>query len=488
MYKNQYFISNCKIDNSVELNEFLFNGLNIYAHPSLSNIKSSEENVQILLLGYIIDPHNPNMSDDAIIQNLSEVCKTKDILFKEIQMLSGRFVLIYKNNTDLIATGDACNSRQIYYSFINNEFILTSSPKMFIDLYGKELMISEIKKEFISSKDFMEHEYAWFGDDTIDDRLKKVLPNHYLDIINKRVFRVPLFFERLVNVEDVLEYSATILKASLEAILKRYKTVFPITAGWDTRVLLAASKEFIHHIEYYVFDHFKVNSNHKDVVIPQKLSAKLGFCFHVIRPGRLREDFLAEFNKEHVFPKILPSTAHIQYHYFKYSNQKVIRICGFGGEISRGRWGNAKFNIDANILQYFSGYNGKYEYVNQAVESWLDESIEYSKKCNIPLHDLFYWEQQMGNWGSMYSFAQDIAIEEFCPYYNKNLLLSITRIDHKERSFFRSAFHKRLIEYLWDEVLCEPINPANPVAKLRGLIGRNTTFRYYKLKTLSLLK
>ena len=49
MYKNQYFISNCKIDNSVELNEFLFNGLNIYAHPSLSNIKSSEENVQILL-------------------------------------------------------------------------------------------------------------------------------------------------------------------------------------------------------------------------------------------------------------------------------------------------------------------------------------------------------------------------------------------------------------------------------------------------------
>ena len=88
----------------------------------------------------------------------------------------------------------------------------------------------------------------------------------------------------------------------------------------------------------------------------------------------------------------------------------------------------------------------------------------------------------MGNWGAMYPFEQDIAVEEFCPFYNKNMLFSIMRIDPKNRSFFRSKFHQNLIKYLWPETLTEPINPVGFIGYIRGLSGRNSMLRYFKIR------
>jgi hypothetical protein len=184
----------------------------------------------------------------------------------------------------------------------------------------------------------------------------------------------------------------------------------------------------------------------------------------------------------------MPQTTHIQYHYYNYSDCKAVRICGFGGEIGRCRVGSTKRRIDANILRYLFGYAGKSEYVNHAIDTWLENAIGYSEEYNISLLDLFYWEQQMGNWGSQYPLEQDIAIEEFCPWYNKNVLLSIMRLDPKVRSFFKSRFHHNLIKHLWPEALSEPINPVGVVGYVSGLVGRKSLFRYYKKKVKSRIR
>jgi hypothetical protein len=489
MYRNQYFISKKQISNNSHLNKSTFNNLIIYSHPSLEIVKVNNSLTGVLLLGYIIDPLNPDHRSDDIVNRLAENCKTKESFFKEIQLLSGRFVLLYKNDTNFLAMGDTCALRNLYYSFIDDDTTLTSSPKMFLDLYKIELVISDLKQELISMKEYIDSERYWFGEESFDDRLRKVLPNHYLDITNKKVKRTPIYREELISINDTLEYTATVLKGSLNAIIRRFKVLQPITAGIDTRTLLAASKEFKDNIHYYSFDTSSLKVRPPDSWVPQRLSERLGLCFHLIRPGNLKEEFLTEYKKEHIFPRILPQLPQIQYHYYNYSNKNAVRICGFGGEISRNRAGLTKRRINTSMISHLLfGYQGKSEYLNRAIDTWLEEARPYSEEYNLPLLDLFYWEQQMANWGSQYPFEQDIAIEEFCPWYNKNMLLSVMRTDPKERSMFKSKFHYNLVKHLWPEALAEPINPVGFIGYLKGLTGRKSLLRYYKVKVSSLLR
>lgn len=476
------------MSDNIVLNESKFNNLNVYSHPSLDIIAAHNGSTALLLLGFILDPLHPDQNNDDIVKDIADKCTTKEILFRRIQHLSGRFVLLYKNEIDFIVMGDTCNLRNLYYSFIDNNVILTSSPKMFMDLYGKELVMSALKQEFINMKEYIESERNWFSDESFDDRLNKVLPNHYLDITTKKVVRTPIFQDELISQKDTLEYTAIILKGSLKALYRRFKVLLqPITAGTDTRTLLAASKELKDNIQYYSFDTSTLKDRPPDSWVPQRLSARLGICFQLIRPGALREDFQKKYIKEHIFPRNLPQLNQIQYHYYHYSDCKAVRICGFGGEIGRIRVGYTTRTIDANMIRYLFGYGGKSKFVNIAIDKWLEDAFSYCKEYNLSLLDMFYWEQQMGNWGSQYPFEQDIAIEEYCPWYNKNMLFSIMQSDPKKRGMFKSKFHYDLISNLWPEVLKEPINPVGLAGTLAGYAGRNTMFRYYKIKMKSII-
>ena len=82
----------------------------------------------------------------------------------------------------------------------------------------------------------------------------------------------------------------------------------------------------------------------------------------------------------------------------------------------------------------------------------------------------------------MEAFEQDIAIDEFCPFYNKNLLLGILRINPKKRVNPKSEFFYNLIKYLWEDTLSEPINPSSSIRNLRWIIKNNAVLDYYKFK------
>ncbi len=486
MYKNQYFITNTPLNNPHGLRISTFNDLNVYSHPSLNITKANHGAVEVLILGYILDPLKPKRTDEEVALDLVEPPNTKESILKKTQLLSGRFVLIFKNDVDFILLGDTLSLRKVYYGFIGEDTILTSSIKMFLDLYGNELQISYLKEQYINTREFKKDDSKWFGHESLDDRLNNLLPNHFLDIAKQKVQRRPIYHE-LINEKDTLEYAAEVLKGSIQAINRRFHVLQALTAGWDSRVLLAASKEIKDDILYFIFDQSSPNERHPDIWVPRNLSAKLGFNFLAIKPGRLKEEFLSKYRREHVYPKVQKNTKEIQHLFYNYSNLNAIRICGFGGEIVRCRLGYTDRQIDVHMLRYFSGYSGKSEYVNQAIDSWLDDAREYSRINNIPLLDLFFWEQITGNWGTLYSFEQDIAIEEFCPYLNSNLLLSIMKIDPSKRSFMKSSFLRDLIEFLWAEVLSEPINPRGFMGYLSGLAGRDSLLRYYKLRTQSAL-
>lgn len=488
MYRNQYYITNLELADPCELKKISFNNLNVYFHPSLNMSMAKKDSREIILLGYIINPFKPLETNDDIVKDLTDRCFSAELLLKELQSLSGRFVLLYKNESDFIALNDASALKQLYYGFIDKDIILTSSPRMFLDFYGGNLEISDTKQDFINLKEYELNDHAWFCDKCIDNRLMKILSNHFLDIVSKRVRRTPIYFDKLVNESDIIEYASTILTGNMAAITRRYQVIQPLTAGWDSRSLLAASKEYLKDIQFYVIDFSSDDNLLPDVWIPQRLSKKFGLNLQVIKLKAPSNEFLTIFQREQVFPR-LTYAAETEYLYNNFSDSNTVRVNGIAGATPKVIYGYTTYlNIDANKLHHFTHYLGKSEFVKDELRHWIHDAKKYSKEYGIPLLDLLHWEHKVANWGALCVFEQDIAIENFSPHANRNLLISMLRINPKKRAKPQCLLLRNIIESLWEETLSEPVNPVGLIKNIRRNIIKHAFIRYYGLRVRSALQ
>jgi hypothetical protein len=494
MFKNQFLVTNKNLNlSNHHLDVIKYENINIYYHRTLNVLSICDENCFFILLGYIVNPYKYKQTNNEIVKEIALKCKDTNSLIKKLQSYSGRFVIIFKDKTNFVAINDACCQKQLFYYFKQKQFILTSSEKMFHFLFNCKLQMSIQKKDLIKSENFRKNEFEWYGEKGFDDRLKRILPNHYLDIKKKIVKRTPIFDNNIHGDKEIIEYVGFILKENIKAISNRYNIIQSLTAGWDSRALLAASKDCNENIKYFVADYSNVNKdemyfNKNDIYIPKRISKKLQINFEIIPYSNLDINFLKAYKKEHVIPRILPKTSEIQHHYFKYNNKNTVRISGIGGDLCRCKNGYTKTKIDLRHLLFFTGYQDTNDYVNDEIKDWLINARTFSEENEIFILDLFHWEQRLGNWGALYPFEQDIAIEEFCPFNNKNLILNLFKVSHRKRSAPNYFFFKKLIKSLWEETLVEPINPGGILKYYRRCIKRNSKCLYYKGKTSKLIK
>lgn len=248
--------------------------------------------------------------------------------------------------------------------------------------------------------------------------------------------------------------------------------------------MLAAAKEFTDDIQFYVFHHSDRPPYPPDVWVSQSLAQKLKINHAVIKPDEIKQEFLEAYKKEHVIPRILPKTSHIQYFKDFYNDPNIINISGGASEISRCHYGYTEQKISLEILLFFSGYHlSKNPFVRQELEDWLTDASQYAEEYGISLLDLFYWEQRMGNWGALQSFEKDLAIEEVCPFNNASIHMSFLQVQPSRRASPDYTFFRKLLQKLWPETLSEPINPYNNKLKgfvktLRGRMKRNAHLKY----------
>lgn len=483
MFRNQYLASN--LDNKNNFGNFKqikIGELTFYLHNSLLYQFIKENDIEILVIGYIFNPLEYNKFDKNLISELAIKCKTKEEFFQEIQLLSGRFVIIYKNSFSFIVCGDAVHFRQIYYSF-DNYITITSNVKMFLEYYDYNLKICSEKELFIRQKQFKEREHAWYGDGSLDDRVYKLLPNHYLDLNKKAAFRLPYYVnDDLRSESDYISFSADILRGTYNYLSKKFFLLQPLTSGLDSRILLAASKDHKKNIHYYLFNKDS-NPFKSDNIISKKLSKKLNFHFTIYDREKLNDEFVDLFVNEHIKPRLLSKTANIQHHFYN-STKKIntLSVSGVVGEVVRCFYGyTSNRNITPKLLYELSGYAGTSEYVYNEISKWLDGVKTYANQNNLSILDLFYWEQRLGNWGALYPFEQDIAIEENSPFNNRALLMNLHRISYKKRRAPNYEFFQKLLSHLWGDVLSEPINPDRK--KIIDMLKERALIRYYVLKT-----
>jgi hypothetical protein len=484
MYKNQYLISGTMHPSLLSLQNhgirsIPFDGLQIHAHKDLPVVQCVNNRTALALLGHVIDPEAPDATNQEIVNNIAEECLNMHDLVFLTHKICGRYILLMKSAECFVAAGDACHLRQIFFTEIDDAPVLTSSPALFLHFFGFKLNIGADMRTILDSPLFMSQESAWYGCTTPEKRLRRLLPNHYLDLRTNTAKRLPVRpADEFADDDAVMRYAAATLQGTFAALTSRYQLVQALTAGLDSRMLLAASRAYRDKIQYYVCG--APSSNSDDIRVPSRLSERLALSFRILPTEPLRQDFLSSYQQEHIAPRILPKMANIQAHYDQRYEPNIVNINANCSEIARCHYGFTRRNITAEMLLTYSGYNREFPHFVQQIVAWLPDACHYAREIGIPVCDLFYWEQRMGIWGATYPLEQDIAVEELSPFNNRALLMAFSAVDPRKRRPPDYTFLMKFIEWMWPEALSEPINPSRNY--LTGIIKGYGTLYYLALK------
>jgi hypothetical protein len=438
----------------------LRHGLVLSAHPELDVCSASSESIALTLIGFATDPFHPEKSSQEIVAALAAQGRGLHDVLRHSAPLSGRWVLVAQEAGGTFLFTDPCGFRQVFFHH-GDPVWCGSQPEIIRRMVSLVRDDDESLLQFVLSPDLAREESAWVGPRTAYKNCYHLLPNHYLDLGTCRQVR---FFPdgQLARkpLHEVVEISTAILRGSLDAITRRREILLPITAGWDSRVLLAASRGLGPRIEYYVDRMGVLPEDHQDVRVPMRLAEALGVPFTVKNSNEdLPGWFVTMLGQNVTDARVLPKTRSI---YAKYlTNEHRINVNGNASEICRNFFdkyceqdgGTTTIDELAQALEYPGTL-----FVLRELQAWRD-GLESSGLHGFDVLDLLYWEQRLGNWGAQYPAEQDIAIDEFSPFNCRLLITTLLSSHRRERAAPDYPLYRLLIEGMWPDALSAPINP-----------------------------
>lgn len=454
----------------------LLDDYKIFLHPDLGFYQSFCKERSLILLGFIIDPYKAEDLNQDIIDRLIKDCLDFDTLLEKSKSMSGRWVLIYKDGKEIKIFTDPSGLRQVHFS---NDFSIIGSDTALINKYlQKNPRDDEDFKAYISSKFYKINEMEWYGPSSFYKNINKLIPNHYIDLGGKSVRRFWLKFDKL-SYDESIKRVGDILINELRAIDKRdIKKVQSLTGGFDSRLIFGASHRAGVDFPIFLSTMNKLDRNSPDIKIAQNILNDYGKKLYIIDDLEdLRDDFLNLYKKSIDNAQILDKTLTIQYFYDR--KEDFVHISGNLSAVFKDYYDKEMIKNGKDISRLV-GIPKDLKIFDNYFNIWLDDAKDIASKENIDIMKLFYWENRLPNWGVQYIQEQDIAMEEYPPFNNREIFLRLLYLNKKEEMIF-----KDLLAYLDPKLLAYPINPKSAIAGLKDFVKSRISKRSWeKLKTI----
>lgn len=457
-FRRQFLLTSAEIPSLADWKCVQIDQYYLYAHPDLEVNRLVDPRKCIVLIGDLFDSESFDKGNEDILKNISESVDSLESCVARIKRYAGSYVLLYKGGKDAVILTDPLAWREIYYCTQDNQIVCGSQPNLLATFANPEIMPTSDPDllEFYKIQFKGPWQSKWIGDETCYEGIKHLLPNHYLDITRREARRYwPNEAIKRLNLDEALSKSCTFLQGIMRALVHRHSVMMAVTAGTDSRTLLAASRGIKHKI-YYFINNEGMGHSHPDISVPRQIFESIGVPFHVHDVTKdVDDEFRINFLSNAFFAteRLLPTTYNV---YFKNHGDKV-NIKGVG-EIGRTRFGKEPRNLNSYRMAYKLGYK-EGRYVLRQCEKLLAEMLPVARKSEINVMTLFYWEQMLGNWGSVATSECAIAIEEVNPY-NSHLLFEVfLGVDAKYANYQHNVFFREMIRRMWPELLNWPINP-----------------------------
>jgi hypothetical protein len=434
------------------------------AHPDLLTSQVKAENKSLTLLGFLLDPENTQATDAQILDSLFlTLCRSQDSLdfIEATSRFGGRWNLVIDDGKEVLLLTDPLAMRQAFYTqpLGSSTAWCASQP----GLLGELLCLTPDPESmsFMEKYRVVYSDYWWPGDMTAYRQVKALLPNHYLNLSTGIVHRFwPNKGPKKVALRTAVENGARLLEGIMQAAGHRFGLSLLMTAGWDSRLVLAATRNVASQISYITFLFSDMTEQTADVCVPARLLEGVGRQHTVLRiPKEMSPEFRDIYMRNMSLAH--PTWGSIAESMYDSWQPQSVRVSGSGSEVGRFNYSyatNYAEEVTPALLARLAHMPPMPpgSCALRALEAWLSDA---QPDRGYHLIDLFFWEQDLPRWMSSGQVEWDIAHDCFTPYNCRSLLVEFLGVNGAYRRAPRYQMYRALIARLWPELLAEPINP-----------------------------
>ena len=476
LFRRQFLITPDTCASLGHWQHLYFGQYNLYAHPDLeiSTATTTDTNVTVTLLGYIIDPNFPDRSNADILSTILNLTDSVERISDYLSTVSGRFVLIISTATETFLFHDPCGLRSVYYTKYNGQVFVGSQPliiKQILPLKYGERFFSYFQSSY--PKINIEH---WLPSGcSLLEEVQHLVPNHYLCFSTVEQIRYwpkkPLPKKR---VNEIVTEAADLLKRLMIAANNRFELALPLTAGLDSRILLGASKSISSEIYFYTLQYRNLDSSSNDIKIPVALLKDLGLNHNLIDCRRPVTEEFRDIYEQNALPAHMDDWGIIACGMLDTYPQDRVCVKGNCSEIARCYYykngTHRPITSSDQIVALEEGWH-KIPFVRDYMSTWYDRAIEAATEANIDILDLLYWEHRMGSWQAQSQLEWDIVQEAYTPFNHRGLLELLLSVPAELRSAPNYLVYKMMLEVLWPEVMRYRVNPTTTKQRVKNILN-----------------
>jgi hypothetical protein len=485
-FRRQYVLSPKSIHCPFQYQRFDIAGLyTLYAHTDLHVATCGNNSKRIWLLGDMFDYQSPEQGNEEILTDLIGYDLSQ--FMAKVGDFAGRYVLFFYHDGEIHVLHDCFAAKKVFYSSLDSGNWLSSHPNLLAKVLGLKPTENEEMIRYYQSEDFLRLNSSNIGNTTRYDEIRQLMPNHCLQLSDCSVNRYwpDRKFERKPP-KEIAHQASAMIEGYMKSITNRFNVMLPVTAGKDSRMLLAGTKNLTNKVFYYINREHRLNSNSPDIRVPKKLLTNLGLKFHIIDPNmEIDEDFRRVYfeNNEFASDFYLP----LIYNYYRNFSDRV----NLPGNIVSGAIGVIAGNNVKPKGKIFAGlyHLSQYSYAIQYYDEWISGCLDLCTQNNISLISLFYMEERIANWGAQVQLEKDIAQEDINPFNSRSFTTLILSTHPKNIVGPNYRMQKQIMKNLWPEVLKSPINPSTrtnlkKVSHTIGLLQLYKKLKYLKINRL----
>ena len=442
-------------------------------HPDLPCTRVDLGGRSLILLGYLLDPRHSGRDDRAIMTDVLQHTHSAHTVLTSFDPLAGRWVALYICDGRVRIFHDAGGLRQVYFGRDKNaDTWCGSRPEVLARVTGAAPDLStmdSLRRDGV----FRPATHFWPGSGSAFAGIQRLLPNHYLDLETSRVTRYwPTAPIADMSPERAIERSAASLTGVISAASRRFPLALALTAGYDSRLLLAASRSHVQEMAFYTLRRPATRRRHADLYLPRKILRDQGLARKLIPVEPVTGGAVAKAIEESF---TLHHQAAINHATALQSNPPLsggwVTVNGNVAEVARCAY--PRVEVTPENLARSTGA-GASRFAQEQFGAWYASAEPAIRHSNINAWDLFYWEQAIGGWLATLRSEFDAVEEGVSPYNSRAFLECLLGVDESLRSAPSYTLHRQLIAHLWPQLLQYPINPPGRREQLKRMFSPRT--------------
>ena len=436
-------------------------------HPRLPAIQLTDEADMPVgwMLGYPISEEGRLAGDGEALRVPARAMVSDEVLENFVYSFGGRFVAVVLDARLPRFFLDPCGSLSAVYCA--HQRLVASTPNL---IPYDALTRDRVELAHAIGIPYTEGMYPF----TMTSRygVERILPNHYLDLRDWRTIRhwpkQPL--GEVSSVKKAIAEIATIVKRQIAAIVSTTPTYLPLTAGQDSRMLLACARDLAERLEVFTR---KADDTLGaiDYGIARKIAKRLGLNYRVLANEKASDEHLDEY----MF-RISYSTSEFR----GWQSATMLKrlpgdhavLVGCAGEVARGYYWRDEDTETTTMrperLLQICACPPEDEPLARA-RAWLDTIPAVNA---FQVLDPFFVEQDLGGWAGILQYAECDAGFTIFPLCHRDIVERMLMLPICYRREGRMP--RDLVAQEWPLLLEWPVNQAVGFTALRLRLKRAT--------------